>query len=157
MFESLEMGVLSEIVNKQKVMSAGKAALGGAAAAAIYNVAMTYIPQVATGTPKMALLKKTGLAAAVAIAGGAAADRMGQYEAAHGMAGALGAMIVPLVLAEVGLTIPGLSGLSSSYVTMAPPAAALAGANVYEEDVLGIRVGEEEPEFAGLFAGAMAY
>jgi len=159
MFESLELGVLSQVVNKDKMMDVGKAALGGAAAAAVYNLAAGKIAFVNQGTSKVQLAKKAGLAAGIALAGGYFADTMNQREAAHGMAGALGAMIVPMVLREFKVALPGLSGYSGCGGEIAGMGGypALEGAQVYDEDVFGIRVGEEAPEFSAVFAGANAF
>lgn len=152
-------------VSKTMIKNAGKAAAGGAVASAIFHTTLSKVDFFSKGSDsKIILAKKVGLAAGVALLGGAFAKKQKMDQVASGMAGALGALVMPLILTEFGVTIPGVSvgpvsgyGCGGSMAGYGYSYPALAGATVHEEDILGLRVGEEEPEFAGLFAGAMAY
>lgn len=153
MFEALS----ATLPDRQAFMDAGKAAIGGTAASVLYELAMNKVAFFKEGSANMQMAKQAGLAVIVAVGGGMLLENQGQREMAMGAAGALGANIGRMLLEKTGVLsgCPGCVGALAGNVGYSMPA--LSGATFYEDDVLGTRVGTEDPEFAGLFAAAGAF
>lgn len=155
MFESLEYGVLGQLFDRDAAMRAGKAAIGGTAASVLYEMAIAKVSFFSDANANIDMAKKVGLAALVALGGGMLLEKQGQSEMAMGAAGAVGAVVGKMLLTKAGV-LNGCPGCVGSLASM-PSYPALAGSTFHDEDVLGIRVGTEDPEFAGLFSAAGAY